>query len=109
MIGSTISTNTLRINSTLTGSTTTIYNLNYSSLTGSTISTNTLTVNSTHFGSTITTYNLNYSTLTGSTIYMNTIQMSNIQLSGMPVSPVYVNTFIITIGGIDYKVPLMLA
>jgi hypothetical protein len=75
--GSTITTDTLTLNSTLSVSTATTRLLNYSSLVGSTITADTMILNSTLSVSTATTGLLNYSSLVGSTITADTMTLNS--------------------------------
>lgn len=98
LLGSTITTSTLTVNSSIDASSITTQELNYSSLIGSTISTNTLAVTSTLTVSTIYSNSFEYSTLTGSTINSNYINVystltastvSSINIYGQSISSNY--------------------
>jgi len=87
LVGSTITTSTITVNSTLNASTINTTTLNYSTLIGSTISTNTLAVNSTLNASTINTNSLNFSSFKGSSIVTDYLTV-NSTLSVSTVSSV---------------------
>ena len=72
LIGSTLSANTVFIQSTLLVSTVNAVNIGYSTLIGSTIAANALVVQSTITGSTLNAVNVGYSIIAGSTLTMNT-------------------------------------
>jgi hypothetical protein len=111
-----------------------VKNLNFSTLLGDSITTNFLTVNSTIAASTISTGTLTFQTLTGHSITTNeltvhstlvvsslnaasSIVTNELTFSSIFMNPGYVSTatvtthssFIITIGGIKFKIPLELA
>ena len=131
LLGDSITTNYLIVNSTFGASTVTSQNIYFSTLLGDSITTNSLTVNSTFGASTVTSQNIYFSTLLGDSITTNfltvgsTLSVSSLNaassittkeliFSSIFMNPGYISTatvttnssFIISIGGTKFRIPI---
>jgi hypothetical protein len=118
LLGDSITTNYLTVNSTLTASTITTKNLNFTTLLGDSITTNYLTVNSTLTASTITTNFLTVNSVlsVSSLNAASSIITKDLTFSSIFMEPGHLSTattlinssFIISIGGTKFRIPLEL-
>ena len=113
LIGSTITANTMTIHSTLNvSSIDATGHISFVTMSGSTITTNTLIVHSTIDVSTVSTGNIHFEVLGGAIGTISSFTFSSIHMLPGVVSTATTginSSFIITIGGIKYKIPLELA
>ena len=113
LIGSTITANTMTIHSTLNvSSIDATGHISFVTMSGSTITTNTLIVHSTIDVSTVSTGNIHFEILGGAIGTISSFTFSSIHMLPGVVSSATTginSSFIITIGGIKYKIPLELA
>lgn len=113
LIGSTITANTMTIHSTLqVSSIDATGHISFVTMSGSTITGNTFTVHSTLNASTISTGNINFLTLDGGKGTISEFTFSSIHMLPGVVSTATTginSSFIISIGGIKYKIPLEVA
>ena len=113
LIGSTITANTMTIHSTLNvSSIDATGHISFVTMSGSTITTNTLIVHSTIDVSTVSTGNIHFEVLGGAIGTISSFTFSSIFIQPNNVAPdpgtVFNSSFIINIGGIPYKIPLVL-
>ncbi len=110
LIGSTITANTMTINSTLNvSSIDTTGHISFVTMSGSTITGNTFTVHSTLYASTVSTGNINFLTLDGGKGTISEFIFSSIYMSPGVISTAATtlhSSFIISIGANKYKIPL---
>ena len=113
LIGSTITANTMTIHSTLNvSSIDATGHISFVTMSGSTITANTLIVHSTIDVSTVSTGNIHFEILGGAIGTISSFTFSSIHMLPGVVSSATTginSSFIITIGGIKYKIPLELA
>jgi len=113
LIGSTITANTMTINSTLqVSSIDATGHISFVTMSGSTITGNTFTVHSTLNASTISTGNIHFEVLDSVIGTISSFTFSSIHMLPGVVSTATTginSSFIISIGGIKYKIPLELA
>ena len=113
LIGSTITANTMTIHSTLNvSSIDATGHISFVTMSGSTITTNTLIVHSTIDVSTVSTGNIHFEVLGGAIGTISSFTFSSIHMLPGVVSTATTginSSFIISIGGIKYKIPLEVA
>ena len=113
LIGSTITANTMTIHSTLNvSSIDATGHISFVTMSGSTITTNTLIVHSTIDVSTVSTGNIHFEILGGAIGTISSFTFSSIHMLPGVVSTATTginSSFIISIGGIKYKIPLEVA
>lgn len=110
LIGSTITANTMTINSTLqVSSINATGHISFVTMSGSTITGNTFTVHSTLYASTVSTGNINFLTLDGGKGTISEFTFSSINMIPGVISTAATtlhSSFIINIGASKYKIPL---
>ena len=113
LIGSTITANTMTIHSTLNvSSIDATGHISFVTMSGSTITANTLIVHSTLYASTVSTGNIFFETLDGGKGTISEFTFSSINMVPGVISTAATtlhSSFIISIGGIKYKIPLEVA
>ena len=110
LIGSTITANTMTLNSTLqVSSINATGHISFVTMSGSTITGNTFTVHSTLYASTVSTGNINFLTLDGGKGTISEFTFSSINMVPGVISTaatILHSSFIISIGANKYKIPL---
>jgi len=110
LIGSTITANTMTLNSTLqVSSINATGHISFVTMSGSTITGNTFTVHSTLYASTVSTGNINFLTLDGGKGTISEFTFSSINMIPGVISTAATtlhSSFIINIGANKYKIPL---